>query len=326
MRAIVQKAYGSADVLEVKQLATPTPADNEILVKVHASSVTAVDCTFRGGRDFFARMFTGLLRPKRAIPGGELAGQVTAVGKNVSAFKTGDEVFGPTADGFGAHAELVCVPEASAFLKRPDQLSADQAAVVSYGGLTALPFMRDEAKVRAGQRVLINGASGPVGATALQLAKLYGAEVTGVCSTANVELVRSLGADEVIDYTREDFTRRGQVYDLIFDPAGKSTFGRCKGSLTRAGKYLSAVLAPGILWHTLWTSVFGKKKAKVAFTGLRPPADKKKDLAYVAQLVLDGKLKFPIAERYPLERIGEAHRRVEQGHRGGNVVVTVGAA
>jgi NADPH:quinone reductase-like Zn-dependent oxidoreductase len=183
--------------------------------------------------------------------------------------------------------------------------------------------MRDEAKVRSGQRVLVNGASGPVGATAVQLAKLAGAEVTGVCSRVNLDFVRSLGADRVLDYTREDFTRSGRTYHVIFDPAGKSSFSRCKHSLTATGVYLCAALAPTILFQTAWTAVFGKKKARLALTGLRPPPEKRKDMAVLTRLVQSGRLKFPIVGRYPIERIAEAHRHVEQGHGGGNVVVTV---
>jgi len=269
MKAVIQKGYGSPAVLEVVELESPEVGDDEILVKVRATAVTAVDCTFRKGNDFFARLFTGIIKPKHPVPGGELAGEVEAVGKNVTAFQPGDEVFGPTVDGFGAQAEFVVLPADAALCKKPPWLSHEQAAVVSYGGLTALPFIRDEAKLVRGQRVLVNGASGPVGATAVQLAKLAGTEVTGVCSTRNLEFVWSLGADHVVDYTQEDFTENGRTYDVIFDPAGKASFSRCKGSLTETGLYLSAALTPGILFQVMFTSMWGKKKARIAFTGLR---------------------------------------------------------
>jgi NADPH:quinone reductase-like Zn-dependent oxidoreductase len=325
MKAVIQKTYGSPEVLEVKELEAPQLGDHEILIRVRATSVTAVDCTFRKGSDFFARLFTGLIKPKHPVPGGEFAGVVAAVGKSVTAFKPGDEVFGPTADGFGAQAELLLLSEEAPVARKPPALSHEQAAVLSYGGLTALPFMRDEAKVQSGQHVLVNGASGPVGATAVQLAKLAGAEVTGVCSTPNLEFVRSLGADHVVDYTREDFTDNDGAYDVIFDPAGKSSFSRCKDSLTDTGVYLSAALSLGILLQSAWTSILGKKRARIALTGMRSPTDKKKDIAVVTALVESGRLKFPIGVRYPIERIVEAHHRVEHGHASGNVVVTVDA-
>lgn len=325
MKAIVQNGYGAPDVLELTEIQAPSPGDDEVLIRVRATTVTAVDCIFRRGDDLFARLFTGLLKPKHPVLGGEFAGEVAAVGRNVSDLKPGDEVFGPTAEGVGAHAEFVCLPAAGALAAKPPSMTLEQAAVVPYGALTSLPFMRDEAKVQRGQRVLVIGASGPVGATAVQLAKYYGAEVTGVCSGRNVELVHSLGADHVIDYTKDDFTKSGGRYHVIFDPAAKSSFSRCKGLLVEEGLYLSAAITPGILLQMLWTSMMGRKKAKIAFTGLRAPSDKKEDLAFVTELIEAGKLTFPIDGSYRLECIRDAHERVENGHRGGHVVVTLDA-
>jgi NADPH:quinone reductase-like Zn-dependent oxidoreductase len=322
MKAVQYANYGSPDVLEVKETDKPTPKDDEVLIRVHAATVTAVDCTFRSGKSLMARLFTGVFRPKHTVPGGDLAGEIEAVGKDVSRLQKGDQVVASTSNGFGAHAEYVCLPE-GALSAKPTNMSYEEAAAVPYGLLTALPFLRDAGHLRPGQKVLINGASGAVGSVAVQVAKHLGAEVTGVTSTSNLELVKSLGADEVIDYTRDDFTKSGRKYDLVFDTVGKSSFLRCKGSLTMGGIYLTPVLTPGVLLQMLWTSKLGDKKAVFAATGLRTSQEKKEDLDHFKPLLEAGTVRPVIDRRYPFERIADAHRYVEQGHKKGNVVVAL---
>jgi NADPH:quinone reductase-like Zn-dependent oxidoreductase len=316
MKAIVCTKYGPPDVLQLKEVEKPAPKDNEVLIRVYATTVTAVDCTFRKGAPFIGRFFTGLIRPKNPIQGTELAGEVKL-------FKEGDQVFGTTGPGYGAYSEYICLPEEGATLAiKPANMTYEEA-VGCDGILTALPFLRDKGNIQSGQKVLINGASGSVGTAAVQLAKYFGAEVTGVCSTANLKLVKSLGADKVIDYTKEDFTKTGQTYDIIFDTVGKSSFSRCKSSLEQKGIYLEAALTPAIIPQMLWTSMIGSKKAMIAFTGLRPVSERTKDLIFLKELIEAGKIKSVIDRRYPLEQIAEAHRYVEKGHKKGNVIITL---
>jgi NADPH:quinone reductase-like Zn-dependent oxidoreductase len=322
MKAIVQTEYGPPDVLQLKEVEKPVPKDGEVLINIHATTVTAVDCTFRQGSPFIGRFFSGLTRPKNPIPGTEFAGEVEAVGADVKRFKEGDQVFG-TSTGNGAHAEYMCLPEEGATLAiKPVNMTYEEAAVID-GSLTALPFLRDKGNIQSGQEVLIYGASGSVGTAAVQLAKYYGAEVTGICSTANLELVKSLGADKVIDYTQEDFTKSGQTYDIIFDAVGKSSFSRCKGSLKQTGIFLEAALTPAILPQMLWTSKIGSNKAMIAFTGLMPASERTKNLVFLKELIEAGEIKAVIDRTYPLEQISEAHSYVEKGHKKGNVVITV---
>lgn len=320
MRAVVHTSYGSPDVLQLKEISKPTPKDDEVLVRVHATTVTPVDCTFRRGKDFFARLFTGIMKPKNPILGAELAGKVEGVGQNVEKFKKGDPVFGAAS---GTHAEYVCLPEDGAIAIKPDNITFEEATAIPYGVLTALPFLRDTGHIQRGQEILINGASGSVGSFAVQLAKHFGAEVTGVCSSANIEMVKSLGADAVIDYTKEDFTQMGQTWNIIFDAVGKSSFSRCKGSLSHDGIYLTTVLKLPIIFQMLWTSKIGGKKAAIAFTGLRPGDEKAKDLLFIKELVEKETIKPVIDRRYSLEEIAEAHSYVEKGHKSGNVVITL---
>ena len=323
MKAIVYTKYGPPDTLQLKEVEKPAPRNNEVLIRVYAATVTSEDCTFRKGDPFIARFATGLTRPKITTLGSNLAGEIEAVGKDVKQFKEGDQVFAASDAALGAHAEYICLPEEGALALKPANMTSGEAASVCGGGLTSLPFLRDTGKIQRGQKVLTNGASGSVGTSAVQLAKYFGAEVTGVCSTANLELVESLGADKVIDYTTEDFTKTGQTCEIIFDAVGKSSFSRCKGSLKQRGVYLSTVLTVAILFQMLWTSKIGSKKAMIVFTGLRPSSEKTKDLIFLKELAEAGRIKPVIDRRYPLEQTPEAHSYVEKGHKKGNVVITV---
>jgi len=316
MKAIVYTKFGPPEVLHLTEVRKPTPKDNEVLIKIYATTVVKEDPDMRASPGF-----NGFLKPRNPILGQELAGEVEAVGKDVTRFKPGDQVYG--IDAFGAYAEYKCMSENGALAIKPANLSYENAASIPNGALTALPFLRDKGNIHSGQTVLIYGASGSVGIAAVQLARYYGAEVTGVCSTANLEWVRSLGADHVIDYTREDFTKNGKTYDIIFDTVGKRSFSECKGSLTDEGLYLSTVPTPATMLQVLLTSRSGGIKVKFAATGLRPASEKIKDLAFLSELVVAGKIKPVIDRRYPLAQMAEAHRYVAQGHKKGNVAITV---
>ncbi len=319
MQAVVFTRYGSADVLRLQKIAKPVPKDDEVLIKIFATTVTSAECAMRKGEPKWGRIILGLRKPRARFrtSGTELAGEVEAVGSAVKRFSPGDQVFGFTGFGLGAYAEYKCLPEQGSLALKPTNLAYAEAAASVDGASTALFFLRDKANIQPGQKVLINGASGSIGTYAVQLAKYFGAEVTGVCSTANVELVRSLGADTVIDYTKEDFTRSGQTYDIIFDTIGKSSFRRCKNALKPNGCYLPTT---GLHNHLLmlWTALRGGKKV---ITGMS--VEKNAALVFIKELIETGKLKPIIDRRYPLAQIAEAHRYVEKGHKKGNVVITV---
>ncbi|MEQ4300027.1 NAD(P)-dependent alcohol dehydrogenase [Plantactinospora sp. B6F1] len=323
MRAAVYRTYGPPDVVRVEEVPTPVPGDQDVIVRVCAATVGVTDGTARRGSPGYARLFFGLRRPRWTVLGSEFAGVVEAVGAGVTRFRVGEEVVGITGPDFGAHAEYVRVRQDGALGPKPANLDFAEAVALIDG--TALAFLRDRAGLRPGHTLLVNGASGAVGSAAVQLGRHFGARVTGVCSTPHLDLVRDLGADEVLDYTREDFTRTGQTYDVVFDVAGTSSFGRCRRVLNPAGRYLSPVPSPGLLVQMPWTAAFGGKKAVVAFTGLRKAADKARDLLLVRELAEAGTLRPVIAERYPLERIAQAHRHLDRG-KYGNIILTVGEA
>ena len=316
MKAIVYTKFGPPEVLHLQEVEKPTPKANEVLIKIVATTVVKEDPDMRASPGF-----NGFLKPRHPILGQELAGEIEATGKDVTRFKLGDQVFG--IDMFGAYAEYKCMPENGALAIKPANMSYLEAASVPNGALTALPFLRDKGKIQREQTVLIHGASGSVGAAAVQLARYYGAKVTGVCSTVNMEWIRSLGADQVIDYTQEDFTENGKAYDIIFDTVGKRSFSACNGSLTDEGTYLSTVPTPVMMLQALWPAKRGSKKVKFVAAGLRPAREKIKDLVFLTELIEAGKIKPVIDRCYPLEQAAEAHRYVEQGHKKGNVVITV---
>jgi NADPH:quinone reductase-like Zn-dependent oxidoreductase len=323
-KATVCTPYGSPDVLQLQEAEIPTPNDNEVLTKVSAATVNIGDCRVRAfdvALPFWLtyRLQVGVRRPKQPILGSVHAGDIEAVGKDVKGFGKRAQVCRVDIHGVGAHAEYIYRPEEGALARKPANVTYEEAAAVPHGALTALHFLREKANVQSGQRVPINGASGAVGTWAVQLAKHFGAEVTGVCRTTNCEMAKSLGADEVVDYTSEDFTKRGQTYDVIFDAVGKSSFSRCKNSLEEGGIYLATDPTVAVVANMLWTSRIGSNKV---IWSLGP--QRAEDLDYLTELIEAGKIKAVIDRRYPLEQVAEAHRYVEKGHSKGNVVITVG--
>ena len=320
MKAIICTKYGQPDVLQLKEVKNPTPKDNEVLVKVFATTVTTYDCWARSstappGFWLPSRIASGFRKPKQPILGTELAGEIEAVGVDTTRLNVGDQVFGFSAS-LGAHAEYMCLPEEGVAVK-PANMTYEEAAAVVQGGLTALYFLR-KGNIQSGQKILIFGASGGIGTYAVQLAKYFEAEVTGVCSTPKSEMVKSLGADKVIDYTKEDFTKNAQTYDIIFDTVGKTSVSRSIRSLKENGFYIFATFGLPMLVQVLWLLRKSSKKAIFGVLEERP-----EDLIFLKELIEAGKIRSVIDRRYPLEQVAEAHRYVETGHKNGNVIITV---
>jgi len=330
MKAIVYTEYGPPEVLKLKEIEKPTPKDNELLIKVHAASVNYGDILTRNFANIPTHEFNmpalfllptrisfGLKKPKNQILGSELAGEIESIGNGVKKFKIGDKVFAYTGMKMRANAEYLCMPEDGMVGLKPDNMTFEEAACVPYGGIMALSHLR-KVNVQNGQKVLINGASGGIGSLGLQLAKSYGAEVTGVCGTPRLEYVKSLGADKVIDYSQEDFTQNGETYDLIYDILGRSSFSHCKNSLTQNGRYLLASFKMVKILQMIETSIIGKKKVICAIG-----SEKQEDMTLLKELVESGKIKTIIDRTFPLEQAAEAHSYIEKGLKKGHIVITV---
>jgi NADPH:quinone reductase-like Zn-dependent oxidoreductase len=321
MKAIITTAYGSPAIFKLDNVAKPDAKSNEILIRIHASSVTKADTMMRTGKPYIGRLMLGLTKPKNPIWGTGFAGVVESVGTDVTKFKIGDKVFGENIDTMGTYAEYVTVPEDGIVAPLPKKLSFEEAAGMCDGGITSLNFLTNLGNIQAGQKILINGASGSLGTAAVQIAKHYGAEVTGVCSTKNVEMVAALGADHVIDYTKYDFTSLTNAYDLIYDTVGARSFAECRNALTEKGIYASPVLGMPLLSDMVVTSVFGKKKAKFSATGALPTKETKRLLKILIEIIEAGNLKGILDRTYPLEYLADAHEYVDKGHKRGNVVL-----
>ncbi len=322
MKAIVYQRYGPPEVLQLMEVEKPTPKDNEVLIKTHATTVTSGDWRVRSlnvpaGFGLITRLVFGVTRPKQPILGSELAGVVESVGKDVRKFKVGNQVFAFSDAAMGCHAEYKCMPEDGAMALKPANLTYEEAAALSFGGTTALDFFR-RGKLQSGEKVLVNGASGGVGTAAVQLAKHFEADVTGVCSTANVELVRSLGASHVSDYTKEDFTQNGETYDIIVDTAGTAPFSRSKASLKERGRLLMVLGGLPDMLRIPWVSMTSSKKVIAG-----PAAGRAEDLRFLAGLAEADEFKPVIDRCYPFEQIAEAHSYVDTGRKKGNVIITL---
>lgn len=319
MKAVVYTNYGAPEVLRLTEVARPTPKDNEVLIRIHATTVTSGDVRLRKADPFAVRFFYGLFGPRLQILGHEAAGVVEAVGSKVTRFRKGDRVFGSTGLSSGTYAEYICLSEDATLVTTPSHVKDEEAATLAVGALTALHFLK-QAKLSAGKHILIHGASGSIGTAAVQIARSMGAHVTAVCSTANVALLRSLGADRVIDYTKEDFTTMGLTYDAIFSTVGRANYAQTKALLNPGGVFLTSSATPSDYMHMIGSKLFGGPRviggvATNTTTGLE----------HIRTLMAAGQLKAVIDRSYPLSAMAEAHRYVEQGHKKGNVVIQVAA-
>jgi len=317
MKAIELTKYGAPEFLQMNEVEKPSPKDNEIRIKIHATSVSSGDARMRRADPFIIRLIFGFKRPRKPILGVVVAGEVEAVGKNVTTYKIGDQVFGSSGMNFGAHAEYVAVPEDAVLALKPGNMTYEEAAAIPFGATASLHFLRI-ASIQQGQKVLIYGASGALGTMAVQLAKNYGADVTAVCSSSNIELMKSLGADKVIDYTKEDFTRNGEKYDVVFDTIGKSPFRKALRSLNKDGQLLLASAGLGTMLGGSIFSIFNSKK--IVSGVIKETVE---DMNFFKQLIEEGKLKAVIDRIYTLKQIVEAHTYVDKGHKKGNVVIAI---
>lgn len=317
MQAAVYTRYGAPEVLQVKSLSKPNPKDNEILVKIHASAVTSGDCRLRRADPFAVRLLFGLFKPKKNVLGGVFSGVVVSVGKNVRKFKVGDEVFGSSYPNFGAYAEFVSLPASAPLAIKPQNISHEEAAAIPFGGMTAFHFLQ-KANIQAGQKVLIYGASGAVGSAAVQIAKYFGAHVTGVCSTANVELVKSLGADAVIDYTQTDFTEKAGQFDVVYETVNKATVSSCVKVLKPGGLLILGASMVSEMLQGAWVSMTGNIKV---LSGVI--VETSEALDFLKKLLENGQYRAVIDQQFTLGDIAKAHDYVDKGHKKGNVIVRV---
>jgi len=319
MKAIVYNKYGPPEVLQLEEVEKPIPKENEVLIKMHSTTVNRTDCGFRKPEYLFVRLVSGIFKPKRKVLGSELAGEIEEIGGSVKRFSVGDQVFGLSTYKFGTHAEYICLPENGSIAIKPNNITYNEAAAICDGAFLALNYIR-KIDFKKSPKILINGASGSIGSAAVQLASYFGAEITAVCETKNFNLVKSLGAIDAIDYTKEDFTKNGQLYDNVLDAVGKSSFFKCKKILKPGGVYFSTEL--GYMWQniflTMLTPIMSSKKVKFPI-----PKDRKEDILFFKELIEKGKYKAVIDRVYPLEKIVEATKYVETGQKTGNVVITV---
>lgn len=323
MKASYCPKYGGPEVYKIVELETPTPKENEVLIKVYSAIVSPTDSNFRSGKPFIARLFSGLFKPRKKIHGEMFVGKVESVGSQVSNFKVNDMVYGTNGMKLGAYAEYVCVDVKEAIRKVPNEVHYKDALSLLDGGITALPFLKELGKVTSGDHVLINGASGAVGSMGVMIAKHLGANVSAVCSSKNIEIVKLLGADAVIDYTSDDFTRNLDTYDVIFDAVGKSSYGVAKKALKEQGLFMTTVPTPGVMLQALTKKNATTKRASFMAAGLRKVDIKIQDLEYLEKLLISNELKPLHGKSYPLEQLGEAQSYVETGHKVGNVTITI---
>ena len=332
MKAIVYEEYGSPEVLKIKEIEKPVPKDNEILIRIHATSINYGDLIARNFKNISPRQFNmamplwlsarimfGWSKPKKKILGSEFAGQVEETGKSVKKFKKGDPVFGYVGQKMGTNTEFMCIPENGTVAIKPSNLSFEEASVIPYGALMAMEHL-SKANIQKGQKVLVNGASGSIGSAGVQLAKYHGGEITGVCGSLRLKFVKSLGADKVIDYTKEDFTRNNEMYDLIYDILGKSKFENCKNSLTGNGIYLIASFKMKQIFQMFWTKLSGSSKKVICALAV----DKTENLITIKNLVESGHIRAIVDKSFPMDKIVEAHRYAEEGEKKGSIVLTYG--
>ena len=320
MKAIVRESYGGPEVLQVKEISKPVPKKNEVLVKVYAASITKAETMMRTGKPYFGRLITGLFKPKSKVIGACFSGIIEAIGSEVTKFHKHDMVFGEVDMNTGTNAEYACVREDGMISIKPSFLSFEEAAPICDGAITSMNFLSEVVQLQPGQKVLINGASGSLGSAAIQLAKHFGAEVSAVCSSRNIEFVKSLGADHVIDYTKEDFTKKG-AYDVIYDTIGSSSFTKCKNALTTNGIYLTPVLKFRTLMQMMFTSKFTSKKVKFSATGMLPAPKLQAITKKLLKIYETGQIKTVVSRKFTMDEIVKAHKFIDNGHKVGNIVL-----
>ncbi|PHR27609.1 MAG: NAD(P)-dependent alcohol dehydrogenase [Fluviicola sp.] len=325
MKAVIAERYGSPDVLQIKNVEKPTPKSNELLIRISATSITAASTFMREGKPYFGRLFLGLTKPKVKTPGTDLSGIVEAVGTEVTNFKPGDQVMAETGLNCGAYAEYICIPSDELVVLQPENVRPEEATGILDGACTALAFFTDKVDIKKGQKVLINGASGSIGTAAIQLAKHFGAEVTGVCSTKNKALVKDLGADNVLDYTKNELRDSSEKFDVIFDTVGKLSYAKTKKNLSKNGTFLTPVLSFSALLNMMFVSPFTQKKLKFAATGMRKQEPRMRDLIQVRDMLASEELTTIIDRVYPLDQIQEAHSYVDSERKRGNVILSMNA-